>query len=215
MQCRYTHWNQISIRCNLRKVERKEDGWVGGGAMFQCQQCDILNQLKPNKYKMQPKRMKIGNLYKKNMTLLNYMNLHPYSCRLVQTQEEVERQVMREDGSIEPIVTIEEEEEVVLFWNSGNLSDKKFKAIRELAQGAKENVKDDVDVLKYYRYDVQSILPFYNSVRHLWLTQERPKFALHHGKMSTNTCHEIQNYTWACFKWPKNVDKTISNWNTQ
>ena len=60
-----------------------------------------------------------------------------------------------------------------------------------------------------------SILPFHNSVHHQRMTQERAKFALHHGKMSTNTCSEIWNYTWACFKWPKNVDKTISNWNTQ
>ena len=53
------------------------------------------------------------------------------------------------------------------------------------------------------------ILPFYNLVRHQQLTLERLKFALHHGKMLTNTCREIQNYTWACFKWPKNVDKMI------
>ena len=28
-------------------------------------------------------------------------------------------------------------------------------------------------------------------------------------------CREIRNYTWAYFKWPKNVDKMISNRNTQ
>ena len=27
--------------------------------------------------------------------------------------------------------------------------------------------------------------------------------------------HKIRNNTWACFKWPKNVDKTTSHWNTQ
>ena len=59
------------------------------------------------------------------------------------------------------------------------------------------------------------ILPFYNSVRRQRLTQERQKFVLHHGKMSTNKCRAIRNYTWACFKWPKNVDKTILHWNTQ
>ena len=26
---------------------------------------------------------------------------------------------------------------------------------------------------------------------------------------------KIRNNTWACFKWPKNVDKTTSHWNTQ
>ena len=26
---------------------------------------------------------------------------------------------------------------------------------------------------------------------------------------------KIRNNTWACFKWPKNVDKTASHWNTQ
>ena len=71
----------------------------------------------------------------------------------MQTQEEVEREMLKEDGTIEPIVTIEEEEEVVLFWISSTRDqDKKFKAIRELAQGARENVKEDVDVLKYYRW---------------------------------------------------------------
>ena len=35
------------------------------------------------------------------------------------------------------------------------------------------------------------------------------------GKMLTNKCHAIRSYTWACFKWPKNVDKMTSHWNTQ
>ena len=48
-----------------------------------------------------------------------------------------------------------------------------------------------------------TILPFYNSVRHQQLTQERPKCALHHGKMLTNKCRAVRNYTWVCFKWPK------------
>ena len=26
---------------------------------------------------------------------------------------------------------------------------------------------------------------------------------------------KIRNNTWACFKWPKNVDKMTSHWNTQ
>ena len=59
------------------------------------------------------------------------------------------------------------------------------------------------------------ILPFYNSVHHQRNNSGGPKFTLHHGKMSTNKCRLMQNYTWACFKWPKNVDKTTSHRNTQ
>ena len=55
------------------------------------------------------------------------------------------------------------------------------------------------------------ILLFYNSVHHQRLTLARPKFALHYGKMLTNTCREIRNYTRARFKWPTNVDETLSN----
>ena len=47
----------------------------------------------------------------------------------------------------EPIVTIEEEEAVVLFWDSGD----KSKGIRELAMGAREKIREDVQVLDYYR----------------------------------------------------------------
>ena len=45
-----------------------------------------------------------------------------------------------------------------------------------------------------------TIILFYYSVRHQRLPQERSN-----GKMSTNKCRAIQNYTWACFKWPKNT----------
>ena len=46
-----------------------------------------------------------------------------------------------------PIITIEEEEEVMLFWDS-NL---KSKGVRELAMGFAEKVKEDSEILLYYR----------------------------------------------------------------
>ena len=60
---------------------------------------------------------------------------------------EVEMEVEADDGSTEPVYTIEEEEEVVLFWKNNS----KSKSIRELAMGAAENVKEDSNILKYYR----------------------------------------------------------------
>ena len=54
----------------------------------------------------------------------------------------------REDGMPgEVVITIEVVEEVVLFWDTVQRS----KGVRELAMGASEGVKDDVDRLKYYR----------------------------------------------------------------
>ena len=49
--------------------------------------------------------------------------------------------------SNDPIITIEEEEEVVLFWDLSN----KNKGIRELAMGVTEHIKEDLEVLEYYR----------------------------------------------------------------
>ncbi|XP_071809962.1 inositol 1,4,5-trisphosphate receptor-like isoform X2 [Asterias amurensis] len=70
--------------------------------------------------------------------------------KLVRTQMEVEMEVEADDGSTEPVYTIEEEEEVVLFWKNNS----KSKSIRELAMGAAENVKEDSNILKYYRYQL-------------------------------------------------------------
>ena len=70
-------------------------------------------------------------------------------------------------------------------------------------------------IIIIFFFNFLPILRFDNSVRHQRLTRERPKFALHHGKLSANKCHAIQNYTWACFKWPKNVNKRTSHWNIQ
>ncbi|XP_074645592.1 inositol 1,4,5-trisphosphate receptor-like [Tubulanus polymorphus] len=72
--------------------------------------------------------------------------------RLVKTQVEVEMEVENPDdeGGTEPIITIEEEEEVVLFWENGS----KSKGIRELAMGASEKIKEDLQVLEYYRHQL-------------------------------------------------------------
>ena len=64
---------------------------------------------------------------------------------------EVEQQ--EEDVPPEPIITIEEEEEVVLFWDTGV----KSKSVRELAMGATEKIKEDVEVLEYYRSVVVTV----------------------------------------------------------
>ena len=56
-----------------------------------------------------------------------------------------------EDGAAlppEPIIEIEEEEDVVLMWDCG----KKSKSIRDLAAGVKDGHKEDRDMLNYYRY---------------------------------------------------------------
>ncbi|XP_070559179.1 inositol 1,4,5-trisphosphate receptor-like isoform X4 [Ptychodera flava] len=72
--------------------------------------------------------------------------------RLVRTQVEVEVEMEVEGDSdeMEPMVTIEEEEDVVLFWDNGY----KSKGIRELAIGATETVKEDSDIIMYYRYQL-------------------------------------------------------------
>eukprot|EP00057_Strongylocentrotus_purpuratus_P027949 XP_011682423.1 PREDICTED: inositol 1,4,5-trisphosphate receptor [Strongylocentrotus purpuratus] len=71
--------------------------------------------------------------------------------KLVKTELELEIEVEGEDGTPgEPVITIEEEEEVVLFWEKSQRS----KGIRELAMGAADNVREDSDVLGYYRYQL-------------------------------------------------------------
>lgn len=50
----------------------------------------------------------------------------------------------------EPIITIEEEEEVVVFWDSGS----KSKGIRELGMGAIDSIKEDQEILDYYRHEL-------------------------------------------------------------
>ena len=68
----------------------------------------------------------------------------------MKTQVEVEMEMEPTEDDLEPvspIVTIEEEEEVVLFWDSN----KKSKNIRELAMGVNDGIKEDKDILNYYR----------------------------------------------------------------
>ena len=58
-------------------------------------------------------------------------------------------------GPSQPVISFEEEEEVVLVWAGG----KKHRSIRELSMAAREpedksskEAKDDNEVLSYYRY---------------------------------------------------------------
>ena len=53
-----------------------------------------------------------------------------------------------------PIITVEQEEEVVLFWSEG--AERKYKSILELAESAKYN-EDDNHILQYYRCCSSSI----------------------------------------------------------
>ncbi|PVD24858.1 hypothetical protein C0Q70_15345 [Pomacea canaliculata] len=70
--------------------------------------------------------------------------------RLVRTQVEMEMEMESTDGPVDQIITVEEDEEVMLVWNSG----KDQKGIRELAMAAAENLKEDKDVLQYYRHQL-------------------------------------------------------------
>ncbi|XP_033744403.1 inositol 1,4,5-trisphosphate receptor-like isoform X4 [Pecten maximus] len=77
--------------------------------------------------------------------------------RLEKTQMEVEMEVENPDGTSapEPIVTIEEVEEVMLIWDLG----KKTKSVRELAETAAEShglgeSSEEQDILVYYRHQL-------------------------------------------------------------
>ncbi|KAK3103047.1 hypothetical protein FSP39_016030 [Pinctada imbricata] len=86
--------------------------------------------------------------------------------RLEKTQMEVEMEVESPDGTPapEPIITIEEMEEVMLYWEWGGRN--MHKSIRELAEGAMDpktvgdSSDDDSSVLEYYRCMSDSMLPF-------------------------------------------------------
>lgn len=72
-------------------------------------------------------------------------------CRVVKTQLEEEKVVGAKAGedahATETVVSIVEEEEVVLFWNH----DKNSRKIHELALNASRGQKDDKDTLDYYK----------------------------------------------------------------
>ncbi|KAG8201575.1 hypothetical protein JTE90_011244 [Oedothorax gibbosus] len=71
--------------------------------------------------------------------------------RMVRTQLEVEVSVPNEEtDELESMITIEEEEDVVLFWDNG----RKSKSVRELASGAVDGKKEDQLILSYYRHQL-------------------------------------------------------------
>ncbi|XP_070192864.1 inositol 1,4,5-trisphosphate-gated calcium channel ITPR1-like isoform X2 [Littorina saxatilis] len=71
--------------------------------------------------------------------------------RLVRTQVEMEMEMESTDGQpVDQIITVEEDEEVMLLWSNGQNQ----KGIRELAMAAAEHIKDDKDILHYYRHQL-------------------------------------------------------------
>ncbi|XP_041347721.1 inositol 1,4,5-trisphosphate receptor type 1-like isoform X3 [Gigantopelta aegis] len=71
--------------------------------------------------------------------------------RIVKTQVEMELAGDDLDGKpLEPIITLEEEEDVVLVWDNGIQE----KGIHELAMGSADNIKEDKDILDYYRHQL-------------------------------------------------------------
>ncbi|UYV64395.1 K02A2.6-like [Cordylochernes scorpioides] len=73
--------------------------------------------------------------------------------RMVRTEMEVEIEV---EGQMDPMVTIEEDEDVMLFWEKGA----KSKSLRELAAAAASGSEEDRNILSYYRCMADSALPF-------------------------------------------------------
>lgn len=71
--------------------------------------------------------------------------------RLVRTQVEMEMEMESTDGQPEDqIITVEEDEEVMLLWNKGQ----KQKGMRELAMASAENIKEDKEIMQYYRHQL-------------------------------------------------------------
>ncbi|TNN81357.1 Inositol 1,4,5-trisphosphate receptor type 1 [Liparis tanakae] len=69
--------------------------------------------------------------------------------KLVLSRFEIEGAPLGENS----VESEEDEEEVWLFWKDGN-KEIRSKSIRELAQDAKEDQKEDQDVISYYRYQL-------------------------------------------------------------
>ena len=79
----------------------------------------------------------------------------PWHCyRLEKTQIEVEMEIENMDGTPapEPVLAVEDVEEVMLIIENG----KKSKSIRDLAETAAEGgigeTSEDIEILEYYRY---------------------------------------------------------------
>ncbi|KPM03397.1 inositol 1,4,5-trisphosphate receptor type 1-like protein [Sarcoptes scabiei] len=70
--------------------------------------------------------------------------------RLVKTSVEVELEMEKPSGKIVPIVTTEEEEEVILIWDNG----KQNRSIRELSCNARKGAVEDQHILDYYRHQL-------------------------------------------------------------
>lgn len=70
--------------------------------------------------------------------------------RLMKTSVEVELEMENQSGEIVPIVTTEEEEEVILIWDNG----KQTRSIRELSYSAQDGNVDDCNLLQYYRHQL-------------------------------------------------------------
>ncbi|KAI1296913.1 Inositol 1,4,5-trisphosphate receptor [Halotydeus destructor] len=71
--------------------------------------------------------------------------------RIVRTQLEVELEVENpETGHIEQMVTIEDVEHIVLFWDNG----RKSKSITDLSLGAANGDREDWHILDYYRHQL-------------------------------------------------------------
>ncbi|XP_075679625.1 inositol 1,4,5,-trisphosphate receptor isoform X3 [Dermatophagoides pteronyssinus] len=70
--------------------------------------------------------------------------------RLVKTCVEVELEMENSCGEIVPIITTEEEEEVILIWDNG----KQTRSIRELSYSARDGNIEDRNLLEYYRHQL-------------------------------------------------------------
>ncbi|KAG1683402.1 Inositol 1,4,5-trisphosphate receptor [Nymphon striatum] len=69
---------------------------------------------------------------------------------VVRNQTEVEVDVENRDGTVEPLVTYEEEEEVTLIWDNRT----KHRSIQELAANASLGIYEDKIVIDYYRHQL-------------------------------------------------------------
>ena len=84
-----------------------------------------------------------------NLCLLHFFVVLP---RLIKTQTEVEMEDESPEGGIgEPYFTIEEDEEVVVIWETDHGAEQKD--IRALAMASQEGNKKDKDILLYYRLE--------------------------------------------------------------
>jgi inositol 1,4,5-triphosphate receptor type 1 len=94
----------------------------------------------------------------------------------------------------EPIITIEEEEEVVVFWESGS----KSKGIRELAMGVMDNIKEDHEILDYYRHELDLFANMCLDRQYLAINRLSPELdidlILRYLKFNCRTCKH-----WSCF----------------